>query len=251
MAPAARVGAGRGNRRGTPRTGDLGRHELGWKVQAVGHCADQFSRHAAFFGADVRRSTGAVSTSARSLPSGVSRSASAVPRGPRTRNGDRVRVSRAASAISAALGSRPGRRDRSRRASGRPAAPPLVFGPSGRRGASPPCPGSVGVERQVHPRVAHGPCQLGHLLLGQRRAHDGHLLAHPGLVQGQHVGVALHHHHAPGLGGVRASQVDAEQLAALVVELALGRVQVLGARRRASRARRSPAPGRARRRAGT
>ena len=50
----------------------------------------------------------------------------------------------------------------------------------------------------------------------------------PALVQGQHVGVALHYVYPALLRGVLAGAVDAEQRAALAVNGALGGVHVLG-----------------------
>src|SRR6185312_10483495 len=71
--------------------------------------------------------------------------------------------------------------------------------------------------------------QLADLLLGERGAHDPDGVADAGLVQGQYVGVALDEDHPARLGGGGPGQVDAEQDLALVVELAVGGVQVLGA----------------------
>ncbi len=45
---------------------------------------------------------------------------------------------------------------------------------------------------------------------------------------GDHIGVALAQHHGAGLRGVRASEVGREQVAPLVVHLAVGAVEVLG-----------------------
>ena len=52
-------------------------------------------------------------------------------------------------------------------------------------------------------------------------------LLHPARVQREHVRVALDDDHLARLGDRRARAVDAEELAALVVEVALGRVHVL------------------------
>ena len=57
-------------------------------------------------------------------------------------------------------------------------------------------PRPVGVERE-HDRRRQA-AQLGGLLVGQRRAHQPHAVAHTGLVGGDHVGVALAEHRRPG-----------------------------------------------------
>ena len=56
-------------------------------------------------------------------------------------------------------------------------------------------------------------------------------------MQREHVGVALDEDHPVALGGGRAREVDPEQDLALVVELAVGRVEVLRALVVAHRAR--------------
>ena len=65
------------------------------------------------------------------------------------------------------------------------------------------------------------------LLLGERGAHDRHGAPHPGLVEREHVGVPLDEDHPAAARCGGAGEVDAEQLRALVVELAVGGVQVL------------------------
>ena len=85
--------------------------------------------------------------------------------------------------------------------------------------------GAVGVEAQVE--HLDDPLELADLLLGQRGAHDPDRVAHPGLVEREHVGVALDEDHPAGAAAARRAQVDPEQLAALVVELAVGGVEVL------------------------
>jgi hypothetical protein len=86
-------------------------------------------------------------------------------------------------------------------------------------------PGAVGVEAQhEHPDDS---LELAHLLLGQRGAHDPDGVAQAGLVESEDVGVALDQDHLPGARGRRAGQVDPEQLAPLVVEVAVGGVEVL------------------------
>ena len=71
-------------------------------------------------------------------------------------------------------------------------------------------------------------------------------VAHPRLVQRDHVRVALAQDHLARLRRVRARQMRAVQVPALVVDVVVGRVQVLRSLRpRASRARRSRAPARA------
>ena len=58
---------------------------------------------------------------------------------------------------------------------------------------------AVGVERQQHDCASRA--QLADLVLGQRRAHDPDGVAQPGLVQREHVRVALAQRHAAGLRG--------------------------------------------------
>ena len=57
--------------------------------------------------------------------------------------------------------------------------------------------GAVGIEAELEHR--DDPLELRDLLLGQRGAHDPDRVAQPGLVQREHVGVALDEDHPPGL----------------------------------------------------
>ena len=75
------------------------------------------------------------------------------------------------------------------------------------------------------------------LLLGQRRAHLGDGLGHAGLMERDHVGVALDDHHPPGLGRRGAGHVLPVDDLALVEDLAVGRVEVLRLLVRLHRAR--------------
>ena len=104
-------------------------------------------------------------------------------------------------------------------------------------------PGRVGVERQHH--LLDHPRERGDLLVGDRRAHHPDRLLDPGLVQGQHVRVALDHDRPARLGDRRLGQVDAVEHLALVEEVGLGRVDVLrplvGAHRPAAEAERAAA----------
>ena len=68
-----------------------------------------------------------------------------------------------------------------------------------------------------------------HLLHGEAGAAAGHGVGDPGLVQADHVGVALHQEAGVLLGDGLLGEVDAVERAALVVERALGAVEVLGA----------------------
>ena len=86
-------------------------------------------------------------------------------------------------------------------------------------------PGSVGVEREDHLVGVRG--QNRQLVRRDRGTHDRHRLLDPRLVRRQHVGVPLHHHRAPPLCDRRPRAVDPVERSALVVELAVGRVQVL------------------------
>jgi hypothetical protein len=83
----------------------------------------------------------------------------------------------------------------------------------------------VGVQRELHAR--REPRQLADLLLGQRRAHQTDGVAQPGLVHRDHVRVALGDDHAPRARRVGTGDVRPEQVAALVVDGVVGRVQVL------------------------
>ena len=85
--------------------------------------------------------------------------------------------------------------------------------------------GAIGVEAQV--QHADDALELADLLLGQRRAHDPHRVLHPRLMEGEDIRITLDEDHPAGAGRRLAGQVDAEQLAALVVELAVRGVQVL------------------------
>jgi hypothetical protein len=85
--------------------------------------------------------------------------------------------------------------------------------------------GRVGVEAQQHD--ARQPADLARLLGGEGRAHHAHRVAEAGLVERDHVRVALGEHDRAGLRRRRARDVDPEQLAALGEHLALARVDVL------------------------
>ena len=87
--------------------------------------------------------------------------------------------------------------------------------------------GRVGVERQHH--LVDHPRERRHLLVGDRRPHHPDRLLDPGLVQRQHVGVALDHDRPAALGDRLFGQVDPVEHLALVEEVGLGRVDVLGA----------------------
>ena len=65
--------------------------------------------------------------------------------------------------------------------------------------------------------------------VGDRRAHHPDRLLDPGLVQGEHVGVALDHHRPAGLGDRRLGRSMPVEHPALVEEVGLRRVDVLGA----------------------
>ena len=71
--------------------------------------------------------------------------------------------------------------------------------------------------------------ELADLFLGQRGSHDPDRVAHPRLVHGEHIGVALDEDHPVGSRCRRSREVDPEQHLALVVELAVGGVEVLRA----------------------
>ena len=73
--------------------------------------------------------------------------------------------------------------------------------------------------------------ELLQLPLGKGRAHRGDDRLEPGLVQGEHVGVALDHDRALLLRDRRARAVEAVEQVALAEELALRRVDVLRAQR--------------------
>ncbi|MCU0313384.1 MAG: hypothetical protein MUC84_04905 [Solirubrobacteraceae bacterium] len=85
--------------------------------------------------------------------------------------------------------------------------------------------GAVGVEREQDHR--REPRQLGHLVVGERGAHQADGVHEARLVHRDHVGVALAEQHLPRLRRRRARQVGAEQVAALVVDGVVGRVDVL------------------------
>ena len=160
--------------------------------------------------------TGRSSSTAASLPSALSRSPSASSRSTRKRtNGTdastRSRHRRGAlRAATSSAGSRPAGSETTRSSSLPPRGDP--------RGAQHRLlPGAVGVERQQHDR--REPRELADLLLGQRRAHQADGVAHPGLVQRDHVGVALAQDDAAACARrVRPREVGAEELPTLVVD---------------------------------
>ena len=86
--------------------------------------------------------------------------------------------------------------------------------------------GRVGVQRQRDHRGESR--QLTHLLRGQRRAHDPDRVLEPGLMQREHVGVALGDHHPSLARRGDPRQVSPEELAPLVEHVALGCIEVLG-----------------------
>ena len=89
--------------------------------------------------------------------------------------------------------------------------------------------GRVAVEAE--PRLVRQARELLQLPLGERGAHRGDDRLEPGLVQREHVGVALDHDRALLLRDRRPRAVEAVEQVALAEELALGRVDVLGAQR--------------------
>ena len=87
-------------------------------------------------------------------------------------------------------------------------------------------PGGVGVLAEQHLR--REPLERVELALGQRGAHRADRLGDPGLAQRDHVGVALDEHEPPGARRRRAREVGAVDERALVEQLGLRRVEVLG-----------------------
>ena len=87
--------------------------------------------------------------------------------------------------------------------------------------------GPVGVQREDNRR--REPLELVRLLVGQGRAHQPHGALHAGLVHRDHVDVALAEHGEALARRGGARKVGREEVAALVVELAVGAVEVLGA----------------------
>ena len=88
-----------------------------------------------------------------------------------------------------------------------------------------PQPGPVGVERE-HDARSQAP-QLGDLLVSERRAHQPDAIGDAGLVCRDHVEVALAEHRGPRASRLGAREVRREQPTALVVDLAVGAVEVL------------------------
>ena len=85
--------------------------------------------------------------------------------------------------------------------------------------------GRVGVEAEVE--VAREPAELLELRLGERRPHRGDHGVEPGLVEREHVRVALDDERPLLLGDRGAGPVEAVDDRALAEHLALGRVHVL------------------------
>ena len=89
-------------------------------------------------------------------------------------------------------------------------------------------PGRVGVERQHH--LLDHPRERRHLLAGDRRPHHRHRLLDPGLVQRRARRCSPRPRPpAPALAIAAFGEVDAVEHLALVEEVGLGRVHVLGA----------------------
>ena len=84
---------------------------------------------------------------------------------------------------------------------------------------------AVGVEREQHGR-RHAR-ELADLVAGEGRAHQADRVAYARLVQGDRVGVALADDHLPLARGVRAREIAAVEVQALVVEVVVGGVEVL------------------------
>ena len=110
----------------------------------------------------------------------------------------------------------------------------------------------VGVEAEVE--ALRQPRELAQMLLGERRAHRRDDRLEPRLPERDHVGVALDDDRPVLLRDRGPGEVEAVEHAALLEQLALGRVDVLSlaaGRRRGASAPGSRSPCRARRRAGT
>ncbi len=86
-------------------------------------------------------------------------------------------------------------------------------------------PGLVPVEDQHHP--VGQPSQAADVVFPQGRAQGPHHILQPGLVGGDHVGVALDHRHPARLPGRRPGQVRAVQERPLPEQRGLGRIQIL------------------------
>src|SRR5436190_512616 len=99
-------------------------------------------------------------------------------------------------------------------------APGNALRPQHRR---PPRP--IRVQREHH--LLGVPRELLELIRGDRRPHHRHRLLDPRLVRGEHIRVSLDHHGSLSLRDRAARPIDPVQRAALPVELALRRVQVL------------------------
>ena len=69
--------------------------------------------------------------------------------------------------------------------------------------------------------------ELAELLCRERGAHEAYRIAHARLVQGDRVGIALADDHLAGARGMRAREVRPIEVQTLVVDLVVGRVQVL------------------------
>ena len=85
--------------------------------------------------------------------------------------------------------------------------------------------GRVGVEAEVD--AFRQPRELSQVLLGECRAHCRDDRLEPCLPQRDHVGVPLHHHRAVLLRDRRPGEMEPVEDAALLEQLALGRVHVL------------------------
>ena len=82
-----------------------------------------------------------------------------------------------------------------------------------------------------------------HLMRRERRARVGNHILQPALVHGYHVGIALHHIHAVLLNDGSLSLIDAVELALLMVDFRVGRVDILLLHALGSRIELSPAKG--------
>ena len=89
-----------------------------------------------------------------------------------------------------------------------------------------PLPGRVGVESQDD--GGGEPAQQFQVPSAQGGAAGGHRRRIFGLVEGDHIGVALHHHRPPGAADLGPGQVQAVQQVAFLVKGGFGGVQIFG-----------------------
>jgi hypothetical protein len=88
--------------------------------------------------------------------------------------------------------------------------------------------GAIAIEVEHHPAPLAAAAELGDLLATEGSAKGRHRIGDAGGVQGDHVEVALHHHGSVVLTDRGCGFIEAKEMLALLEDLSLRRVEILG-----------------------